>query len=375
MIFSYNIALIEKGIPSGLAMRRSLSSWAKSLFPTAPTRPMRKPRSLTLEQLETLDSPAGGQLDLIDVDLWEYTPGTGFTGSDAFSYRLFDGTDYSLPALVTFEQHPTPPSTPATPAVTDVTEAWLAGFEDEALGSVTVAVFETAEADVLDWTASIDWGDGTTTVGQIVADGDGRFRVVGEHTYDEWGLYLVQVTLTDTAEATHDLFNLASIQFRNTTYTFTDPVGNSTQFVFAEGDARLCRYVGNTPTTFAEPSGQGDFSRIDYSRLKYYACAQCHGSPDGQFQNLIFLGHRTRWDNLPAMQRQMLQLTASGPPVTFGGFLRRLDESTSTPGVQIGTLVGEPGLVEGLIPIWGNGRTAVNAFQTGHWAKGCSSSV
>jgi len=277
-------------------MRRSLSFWAKSIFPTAPTRPIRKPCSLTLEQLETrdcptvlppggpeppppgpgfppvanpdhfafapdapirisvadllandtaapgmplavelLDSPAGGQLDLIYVGLWEYTPGTGFSGSDAFSYRLFDGTDYSLPALVTFEQQPAAPSTPATPAVTDVTEAWLIGFEDEALGSVTVAVFESAEADVLDWTASIDWGDGTTTTGQIVADGDGRFRVVGEHTYDEWGLYLVQVTLTDTAEATHDLFNLASIQFRNYTYTFTDPIGNSTQFVFAEG--------------------------------------------------------------------------------------------------------------------------------------------
>jgi hypothetical protein len=276
-----------------LAMRRSLSSWAKSLFPTAPTRPIRKPRSLALEQLETrdcptvlppggpeppppgpgfppvanpdhfafaadtpirirvadllandtaapgvplavelLDSPAGGQLDLIDVGLWEYTPGTGFTGSDAFRYRLFDGTDYSLPALVTFEQQPAGPSAPATPTVTDVTATWLAGFEDEALGSVTVAVFETAEADVLDWTARIDWGDGTTTTGQIVADGDGRFRVVGDHTYDAWGLYLVQVTLTDTAEATHDLFNLASIQFRTYIYTFTDPIGNSTQFVY-----------------------------------------------------------------------------------------------------------------------------------------------
>ena len=170
------------------------------------------------------DSPAGGQLDLIDVGLWEYTPGTGFTGSDAFSYRLFDGTDYSLPALVTFEQQR---AASATPAVTDVTETWLTGFEDEALGSVTVAVFESAAADVLDWTATIDWGDGTTTTGQIVADGDGRFRVVGEHTYDAWGLYVLRVTLTDTAEATHDLYNLASIQFRTYIYTFTDPIGNS----------------------------------------------------------------------------------------------------------------------------------------------------
>jgi hypothetical protein len=55
--------------------------------------------------------PAGGQLDLIDVGLWQYTPGPGFGGSDAFRYRLFDGTDYSLPALVTFEQQPAAPAT------------------------------------------------------------------------------------------------------------------------------------------------------------------------------------------------------------------------------------------------------------------------
>jgi RHS repeat-associated protein len=125
--------------------------------------------------------------------------------------------------------------TVAAAPIFDTTLYWLTGFEDEPLGSVTVVVFETVEPDVLDWTARIDWGDGTTTTGQIVADGDGRFRVVGEHTYDDWGLYLVQVTLTDTAEATHDLYNLANIQFRSYTYTFTDPLGNSTQFVFAEG--------------------------------------------------------------------------------------------------------------------------------------------
>jgi hypothetical protein len=79
----------------------------------------------TSPTVERLDSPAGGQLDRIDLGLWEYTPGTGFTGSDAFRYRLFDGTAYSLPALVTFEQQP---AAPATPAVTDVTETWLTGF-------------------------------------------------------------------------------------------------------------------------------------------------------------------------------------------------------------------------------------------------------
>jgi RHS repeat-associated protein len=148
-----------------------------------------------------------------------------------------------------------------------------------------------------------------------------------------------------------------------------DPLG------FAAGDSNLYRYEGGGPTNATDPSGLEERPSnvvwpVHYSRLKYYACAQCHGSPDGQFQNLILLGNRARLDDLPPLQRQMLELTASGPPVTFGELLRRLDEGTSTPGVQLGTPVGEPGLVEGLVPIWGNGRTAVNAFQTGHWGKG-----
>ncbi|MCF3107859.1 hypothetical protein LL912_03620 [Niabella sp. CC-SYL272] len=32
--------------------------------------------------------------------------------------------------------------------------------------------------------------------------------------------------------------------------------------------------------------------------------------------------------------------------------------------------VGEPGLGESLIPIWGNGRSAINAFQNGNWGWG-----
>jgi hypothetical protein len=32
--------------------------------------------------------------------------------------------------------------------------------------------------------------------------------------------------------------------------------------------------------------------------------------------------------------------------------------------------VGESGLVEGFIPVWGSGRDAVNSFQTGHWGWG-----
>jgi regulator of RNase E activity RraB len=37
--------------------------------------------------------------------------------------------------------------------------------------------------------------------------------------------------------------------------------------------------------------------------------------------------------------------------------------------------VGESGIIEGFIPVWGSGRDAVNAFQTGHWGWGIFHSV
>jgi hypothetical protein len=52
-----------------------------------------------------------------------------------------------------------------------------------------------------DFTATIDWGDGTTTPG-VVSGGGGTFTVSGTHTYATAGSYPVVVTLTDDAPGT-----------------------------------------------------------------------------------------------------------------------------------------------------------------------------
>src|SRR6185437_14007819 len=52
-----------------------------------------------------------------------------------------------------------------------------------------------------DFTASIDWGDGTTTSG-TVSGGSGTFTVSGGHTYTAAGTDSVHVTLTDDAPGT-----------------------------------------------------------------------------------------------------------------------------------------------------------------------------
>ncbi len=48
-----------------------------------------------------------------------------------------------------------------------------------------------------DFTATIDWGDGTTTAGTVTSPSAGLYDVSGSHTYAEDGPYSATVTLTD----------------------------------------------------------------------------------------------------------------------------------------------------------------------------------
>ena len=52
-----------------------------------------------------------------------------------------------------------------------------------------------------DFTATINWGDGTTTAG-TVAGGSGSFTVSGSHTYGDDGSFSLQVTLADNSPGT-----------------------------------------------------------------------------------------------------------------------------------------------------------------------------
>jgi hypothetical protein len=67
-----------------------------------------------------------------------------------------------------------------------------------------VGTFQDANtgAPASDFQASIDWGDGTTTVGTVTALGNGGFGVNGSHTYATSGTYPTRVTLTDKGGTT-----------------------------------------------------------------------------------------------------------------------------------------------------------------------------
>jgi hypothetical protein len=62
-----------------------------------------------------------------------------------------------------------------------------------------IATFSDANpaADVSDFTASIDWGDGQVTTGVISAQPGGGFAVEGGHGYKHKGDYAATVTVQD----------------------------------------------------------------------------------------------------------------------------------------------------------------------------------
>jgi streptogramin lyase len=69
-----------------------------------------------------------------------------------------------------------------------------------------VATFTDADPSATpgSFTASITWGDGSTSAGTVSADARGGFDVTGTHTHAEEGKYAVAVTVTDV-DTSHDI--------------------------------------------------------------------------------------------------------------------------------------------------------------------------
>ncbi|MDR3663814.1 MAG: SdrD B-like domain-containing protein, partial [Mycobacterium sp.] len=99
--------------------------------------------------------------------------------------------------------------------------------------SGTVATFSDSDtvSPASAFSATIDWGDGTTTTGDI-SGGSGSFTVSGDHSYGDEGQYAVVVTLAENAPGT------------------AMAVANSTAAV-ADGDV-----LDVQPVTFNTPEGQ-----------------------------------------------------------------------------------------------------------------------
>ncbi len=106
-----------------------------------------------------------------------------------------------------------------------------------------IATFSASGA-VTDFTATVDWGDGTTDTitgasGGIVANPDGSFSVIaGPHTYAEEGTYSLKVTVSDTT---------GNVSRRTVKFRVNDAALNGTPTTFG---ATVGQPLGSTVVAF-----------------------------------------------------------------------------------------------------------------------------
>jgi len=118
-------------------------------------------------------------------------------------------------------------ATVITPAPSDFTADEGTAFD----GVIATFTDDNDAANASDFTASIDWGDGTPVTAGTIGQSDTIFVVIGQHTYDDEGVFTVTVTISDVAP------------------------GTGTATTTSAGTVNEADVLSGTPKTFSVPSG------------------------------------------------------------------------------------------------------------------------
>jgi hypothetical protein len=127
----------------------------------------------------------------------------------------------------------------------------LAGVPGVALTGVPVADFThgTGTEPAGDFSAAIDWGDGTTSPGMVVLSG-GTYRVLGSHTYGGAGHFTVTVTLREDAPGAAPTTVTAAADIASPPL-----VGSGAALTLFEGDASTVAVAAFTHGANVDPPG------------------------------------------------------------------------------------------------------------------------
>ena len=126
------------------------------------------------------------------------TAATGFTVSGTHTFAEESG---SVPVTVTINDHGASASVTSTAGVRDATLTSTGQTFTASLNAAfngTVATFSDADpaGTVDDYTATIEWGDGGSSVG-TVSQSQGTYTVAGTHTYTGAGDFTVRTTVSE----------------------------------------------------------------------------------------------------------------------------------------------------------------------------------
>lgn len=168
-------------------------------------------------------------------------------------------------------------------------------------GTINVATFSSSDAGP--FTASIEWGDGTTTAGTISA-GPSPFTVSGSHTYSEDGTDAVSVEITDTSDSTTGTATTsATVREESMSLFVGSPISTT------EGVA----LSGVTVATFQDP-GSPDPASSFTATIDWGDGTTTAGAVTGSGGNYTVTGDHTYADELSGGH---YQVSIAEPPVSF----------------------------------------------------------
>ncbi|HWB13519.1 MAG TPA: DUF4214 domain-containing protein [Pirellulales bacterium] len=157
------------------------------------------------------------------IDWGDGTTGTGTVSGTGGAFTVTGSHVYaeegtSTATVILADDAPGTAAATATASVTaeDATLSATGTAVTTAAGSAfsgAVASFTDANpgATGSDFTASIDWGDGTTTAGTVASNGSGGFSVNGTHTYAASGTDTILVHVADLGGSTADATSTATV--------------------------------------------------------------------------------------------------------------------------------------------------------------------
>ncbi|PYR92017.1 MAG: hypothetical protein DMF84_14655, partial [Acidobacteria bacterium] len=159
---------------------------AKSIVLTA-SDPDNDPLTFTVVAAPTHGTVTGTAPNLT------YTPATGYTGADSFTFKANDGKVDSNIATVTITIN----AGNRAPTVGAI--SWNTSVDPVKVNTSITGNATFTDADAGDThTATWDWGDGTTSTGAV---NDATKVVTGSHSYTAAKLYTVTLTVKDAATA------------------------------------------------------------------------------------------------------------------------------------------------------------------------------
>jgi hypothetical protein len=189
-------------------------------------------------------------------------PGGGAEGGGAATITVTISHDATSPQTVTDTATIIDPNVVATSGIS------FMAAEGSATVSGTLATFTDpgnptgAAEDAADYSASINWGDGTTSTGTIT-NNNGTYTVTGQHTYTgetiPGGMGGSEGTATITVTISHDATTPPSV---TDSATITDPSVLATSGFSFSADEGLAS-SSLTVATFTDPAGTeepGDYS-------------------------------------------------------------------------------------------------------------------